>query len=992
MYAIRAQREPLAFAGVTLLTLFLGGAVLVDDFSVPLAVVVLGVIVGLTYGLLAVGLVLVHRTSGVLNFAHAEVGTLAASFFGIWVVGGNLGGLGIPYWLMFPVAMAVGAAANMSVEVIAVRRLRKVPRVMSLVMTLGAAEFFLLVSSAVNTKIRNGALYPRPPWFPAFTVGTLRVTPEYTAMLVLTPLVVVALALFLSRTRFGVALRASAENRDAALLDAIPANRMSSVAWGLAGAASALVAVLQFPEKGFMIGGASLGPALLVRALLPAIVARLRSLPVALAFGVVVGIIDQVGRFNTDGSGPTEVILFVILLVVLVLQSRDSGRARRAEDWATARPWPALPAAWRRIPAVRAVTPASMGLATALFLAVALSSNQAAFAFTLVVAFTIVGLSIYVITGMGGELSLGQFAVAAVGAVVSVHFVNEVFRSFPVGFLVGGLAGSLVCVLIGIPALRIRGLMLGVTTLSFAVAIQAWVMPQPWAVGLGLDPAQLVFIDERVPTARGYFVFTLPFLAGALWLVRNLNRGGYARALRGLRDNEDGARAFAVPSTRRKLEAFAFAGFLAGLGGAVYAHALPRLNPDTFAASRSITAVAIALIGGLAIMVGPLLGALYLTALPALVDLDAVGLAVSTFGWMILLLYFPGGLAQAVKPLRDRLLGRLAGPVPLEAPAPETDAVTQISSAAAGIPARAQVAPRAVATDIVPLLETKALSKSFGGIHAVDQVSITVRAGQTVGIIGANGAGKTTLFELIGGFTPADAGTVLFGGVDVTKAAPEQRAALGLVRSFQDARLFPTLTVRETLRLACERIAPTGLLSTLTSWPSAVEAEERKALRADELIDTMGLGAYADKAVGELSTGTRRIADLASIIALRPRLVLLDEPSSGVAQRETEALGGLLSRLKSMLDTTFVVIEHDMPLLLGISDEIVAMETGRVIAAGEPQAVIQDPAVVASYLGTDRRAVERSGAVLEERPSASNGGPTPRPKRTRVAAVPRSET
>ena len=977
--AIRAQREPVVITAISVVGLYLVGVGLVDDFSVPLSVLILGVIVGLTYGLLAVGLVLVHRTSDVVNFAHGEVGTVAASFFAVWVAGSALGGYGLPYWLMLPAAMAVGAGANMVVEAVAVRRLRKAPKVISAVMTLGAGQFFLLIALAINTRFRGGSVYPRPPGLPSFDVGALTVTSESTAMLLLTPLLVAALAWFLNRTRHGIALRASADSRDTALMSAIPAGRMSSLAWAIAGMTSAFVAVLQFPQKGFIIGGAALGPALLVRALLAAVVARFVSLPVALAFGVAIGIIEQVVLWNTTAGGVTELVLFVILLGVLLLQARDSRRARTSENWADIKPWPALPKAWRELPRVRRATPSAIALSALVFTGVGLGSNRLALAFTLVAAFAMVGLSVYVITGLAGQLALGQFAVAGVGAVVSVHFVENVLRSIPVGVIVGGGVGAALCAVIGIPALRIQGLMLAVTTLSFAVMAEAWLFAQSWAVGSGLQPPRLVIGDEPVGSARLYFLFSLPFLAGAFWLVRNISHGGYGRTLRGLRDNEDGARAFGVPARRRKIEAFALAGFLAGLGGAVFAHALPRVSTETLGASQSITVVALALIGGLSIIVGPLLGALYLIALPALVDLEAVGLAVSTFGWLILLLYFPGGLAQAAKPLRDRLLRVLIRSAPPETDARDVgdaDAAEEIQ-AAASIPA----APRpdvgapdvAARADDGPLLVLDGLRKSFGGVQAVSGVSLTVARGQTVGIIGPNGAGKTTLFELIGGFTAPDAGSVRFDGVDVTRLAPERRAHLGLVRSFQDAKLFPTLTVRETIQLAAERVAPTQLWSSLSAWPTAVLADVKKGDVADELIETMGLTAYANRTIRELSTGTRRIVDLAAVAALRPRLLMLDEPSSGVAQRETEAIGGLLTRLKELLDATFVIIEHDMPLLLGISDRVVAMETGTIIAEGAPEQIVNHPDVIASYLGSDPQAVGRSGSVATIVAPVDNG-------------------
>ena len=961
--ALESRHAPLATGAGLAVALYVFGALFVDGFSVPAPVVLLGVIVGLTYGLLAVGLVLVHRTSGIINFAHGEVGTFAASFFGVWVGSRAIGGFGLPYWLMLPAAMAVAAAANVVVEMVAVRRLRRAPKVMSLVMTLGAAQFFLLVSLAVNTRIRSGSLYPRPPGFPSFGVGALTITPEYSAMLILSPILVGALAVFLNRTRYGIALRAASENRDAALMNAIPADRMASLAWALAGVAAAFVAILQFPQKGYVIGGTALGPALLVRGLLAAVVARLGSLPVALAFGVVVGIIEQIALWNTDSAGPTEVVLFLVLLGVLLLRPRRIGRAAGSENWTEMRSWPQLPAAWRDLRRVRAATPVGGAVAALLFVAVGLTSNRIALAFTLVVAFTMVGLSVYVVTGLGGQLSLGQFAVAGVGAAVSIHVVEDVLRSIPLGILAGGLAGAAVCLLVGVPALRISGLMLGVATLAFAVAAEAWMFVQPWAIGEGVRPPRLVVVDDLVDTSRGYFLFSLPFLAGALWLVRNVSRSSYGRALRGLRDNEDGARAFGVPATRRKLEAFAFAGFLAGCGGAIYAHGLPRLTASSFAATESITVVAVALIGGLALMIGPLLGALYLLALPALVNLDAVGLAVSTFGWLVLLLYFPGGLAQAVKPLRERVLGWLAaGETPVEADETQ-DVVAEIKAAASSLlPAGAGDGAAATATG-GPLLDVRRLSKSYGGVRAVQDVSLEVHAGETVGIIGPNGAGKTTLFELIGGFITADAGVVCFDGDDITDLAPERRAQRGVVRSFQDARLFPTLTVRETLELAAERRHPSQLWSSLVAWPSALARDEHNRARAEDLLQLMGLTPYADKAVNELSTGTRRITDLAALLVLQPRLVLLDEPSSGVAQRETEALGGLLAQLRVALDTTFVIIEHDMPLLLGISDRVVAMETGQVIAVGRPDEVVNHPQVVDSYLGRDRTAVARSGAV-----------------------------
>jgi ABC-type branched-subunit amino acid transport system ATPase component len=252
------------------------------------------------------------------------------------------------------------------------------------------------------------------------------------------------------------------------------------------------------------------------------------------------------------------------------------------------------------------------------------------------------------------------------------------------------------------------------------------------------------------------------------------------------------------------------------------------------------------------------------------------------------------------------------------------------------------------------------VSKSFGGVHAVDDVTFDVGAGEIVGLIGPNGAGKTTLFELIGGFNKADTGTVAFAGRDITKMGPEGRGKLGLIRSFQDAGLFPTMTVIETVMLGLERARPTRMAPALAGLGKPNREQEE---RARELISLMGLHAYRNKQIAALSTGTRRITELTCLVALEPTLLLLDEPASGIAQKETEALGDLLFRLKEALDMTLVVIEHDIPMIMRLSDRVLAMESGRLIADGPPDVVRNDPLVVESYLGGDVRAIERSGIL-----------------------------
>jgi ABC-type branched-subunit amino acid transport system ATPase component len=265
-----------------------------------------------------------------------------------------------------------------------------------------------------------------------------------------------------------------------------------------------------------------------------------------------------------------------------------------------------------------------------------------------------------------------------------------------------------------------------------------------------------------------------------------------------------------------------------------------------------------------------------------------------------------------------------------------------------------------------PILELEGLVKRFGGITAVNGTDFCVDEGEIVGLIGANGAGKTTIFDLISGFERPDEGRIILSGIDVTSLSAYQRAWLGLGRSFQDARLVPSLTVAENLAVGLERhLYLRDHLAALLNLPGVVESEEDVAWSVADLIELMNLGAFRDKFVRELSTGSRRIVDLAMCIAHEPRVLLLDEPSSGIAQREAEALGPLLKRIQRETGCALLVVEHDMPLITSVSDRMIALEVGRTIAEGTPEEVTSDPRVVAAYLGGDPAAVNRSGAVAE---------------------------
>ncbi len=264
----------------------------------------------------------------------------------------------------------------------------------------------------------------------------------------------------------------------------------------------------------------------------------------------------------------------------------------------------------------------------------------------------------------------------------------------------------------------------------------------------------------------------------------------------------------------------------------------------------------------------------------------------------------------------------------------------------------------------VPVLSVSELAVTFGGIRAVDGTSFDIWPREIVGVIGPNGAGKTTVFDLISGFTPLDVGQIKLNGRNITSMSSSGRAALGLGRSFQDARLFPELTVAETLAIAQERfIGSRGVVSAALHLPMVIDSEQQVALRVDELIELMGLGDYRHSFVHELSTGTRRVVDLACLVAHRPSVILLDEPTSGIAQREVEALAPVIRRLRDEMGASLVIVEHDIPFVSDVSDRLLALEQGQVIATGPPADVLAHPDVIESYLGTNGAAITRSGGT-----------------------------
>lgn len=874
----------------------------------------LGALVGIGYGLLGAGLVLTFRASRVINLAHGQIGAFAAVILAVAVLRWDA-----PYWAAFPGALAVGAGLAAVVEIVVVRRLRRAPAVMTLIATLGIAQVLLLVTVAIAASLPPGELFPPPPGLPDTRLGALLVAPNHLALLILAPMLAGATAITLRRTMLGLAIRAGTSNPEGARALGIPARRLTAAVWGLAGAFAAFTAILVLPAGG-PIATEALGPSLLLRALAAAVLARLASAPGALFAGVGIGVVESVVHWNAPRGDLTELLLFAALFAAFALRPRGDPATAEASRWMAVSRWRRLPPAARAVPTVRLAGPVLLGAALAAAAALpALVGPAHEVRLAVVACVALAALSVWVVTGLGGMLSLGQFGVAGVGALLVV-WIADGTGSVLLGFA-GAIGGCAVLgALVGTAAIRTGPMGFAVVTLALALAVSGWLLDKPWALGEGREVPPLSVGPVDAGSPAGAYWLALVALAGVLLAARALVRGRAGRRLVALRDNEVAATLLGVRAASARLGAAALAGAIAGLAGALVTQALFEVTADSFAVGRSLDAVAVAAVGGLSIAGGALLGALYVVALPSFADLSAAAAAATALGWTLLIIEFPGGLAEILEPLRQRgirLLLRLSGhdPALLTTPTP-----------AATRPPVRSLPPQAPAT-----VRVRGLTKSFGAIRAVDAVELEVAAGSAVAVIGPNGAGKSTLLDIVCGLTRPDAGRVLLADADVTSLPAAARARRGLGRSLQDPVLFGTLTVAETIALGMESRHTGGQLG-----------------RAAELAASVGLEQCVDHEIRSLSTGMRRVVEVAAVVALEPRVLLLDEPSAGLAQRERDALVELLRRVRGQLGATLVLVEHDMSVVAGLAERVVVLERGRIVADGRTADVLGAPTRIAA--------------------------------------------
>ena len=463
-------------------------------------------------------------------------------------------------------------------------------------------------------------------------------------------------------------------------------------------------------------------------------------------------------------------------------------------------------------------------------------------------------------------------------------------------------------------------------------------------------PRQIVPVPEALFShgwslaAEGsYYTICLIALGVVLIGVALLQRSRLGRSMIAVRDNERAAASLGISPTRVKLTAFGIGGWIAGLAGGLLVGLLTAAAPGDFPATESLRVISIVVIGGLSSVGGAVLGAFFVVGLPELFNNSVqIGLLTSGAGMLDPPPLLPRRTrAGALQRPRRRV--RLPRPTDARRP-PAGDRASDAAGAAQPHPTRGPIRARGRARGVTDL------SVSFGSRLVVIDVNLFVRPGEVVGLIGANGAGKSTLMNAVGGYVRSR-GRVEILGHDVRHLSPTKRARLGLGRSFQGAELFQDLTVRETVGLAVPGVRP---------WRRGTRSE------ADEVLTFLGLGSFADRFINELSTGTRRVVELACLMTSGANVLCLDEPTAGIAQRESEAFGPLILRIRAELQASLLIIEHDMPVIMGISDRVYCLEAGRMLSEGPPDVVRNDPLVIASYLGTDERAIHRSGAAPVE--------------------------
>jgi branched-chain amino acid transport system permease protein len=681
-----------ALAGIAVVA----AIIIVNAAELPLArvqpIIVSALFVGLLNALFAVGIVLIYRASRVINFAHGAFFILAYVCFYQFSIS-----LNVPYWIALPGAALVSGAAGAISELFFIRRFFRSARLIVAVVTIGLAQLFAAIAGSIPGWIGHDAdpivVVTTPLTHHHYQWEPIRFTGDYLALLVVATAALLGLGAFLRFTKLGVAVRGAAQNGDRASELGVNVRSLSTIVWTIAAALAGLSAALQIPIFGYSPGVAtSPVSGILLGALAAAVIAGMDSLPIAVVAAMGIAVTRSTAQFGFQDSAVVEAVLLGVVIVAFLVQRKRLGRTDESSGstWAATEEVRPIPAELARLPIVRTGVRRGIGILVVAVLAfpLVMSPSQTNLG-SLVLIDGIVVISLVILTGWGGQVSLGQYALVGVGALVGAILMEKAHIPFLFAIVGGAAAGSVVAMVLGLTALRIRGLYLAVTTLGFALVTTSIVFDQSH---LGKYAPKRVgrpeFLFIKTDDNRAYYYVCLAGLLLAVWAANGLRRSRTGRVLIAMRDNERAAQSYGVNLVRTRLLTFALSGFMAAAAGVLFVSHEGALDAQSFGADTSIQIFLTAVIGGLGSIPGALLGAAYFAIVNFAVD-GAVGrLFASAFGVLVVLYAFPGGLGAMAYAARDAVLRRIAIRRRIWVPSLLSD-----SAAAAGVSDRAPLAP-----------------------------------------------------------------------------------------------------------------------------------------------------------------------------------------------------------------------------------------------------------------------------------------------------------